>query len=138
MKRTTPRNYLCSPSSHFSASCVQDFGIVNRYSRLVICFTLFNRSPHIKTKTIRHMKPICKTYDQQIWQTGTAIEVDSNETNQAGTGDANWSRSHDKLKTYLQYQGVHGRQTWLHDIYFYGLLPVKPHYLLITWSGEIM
>ena len=54
------------------------------------------------------MKPVCKTYNQQIWQTGTARGVDSNETNQAGAGEVTLSRSCDKLKTYLQYQSVHG------------------------------
>ena len=47
-----------------------------------------------------------KTYDHQIWQTDT--EVHSDETNQAGAGDAISSRSCDKLKKYLHYQSGYG------------------------------
>ena len=48
---------------------------------------------------------------QQIWQAGTSGGVDSNETNQAGAGDAIMSRLVDKLKTYIYYQGAYGHQT---------------------------
>ena len=34
-----------------------------------------------------------KTYDHQIWQAGTSTRFDSNEINQAGTGDVITSRS---------------------------------------------
>ena len=53
-----------------------------------------------------------KTYDHQIWQTGASAGLDSNETNQAGAGDAITARSRDKLKAlYLHYQSVYGHQT---------------------------
>ena len=48
-----------------------------------------------------------KTYDYQIWQTGTFREVDVNETNQTGDGDVITSRSRDKLKQlYLHYHNA--------------------------------
>ena len=40
-----------------------------------------------------------KTYDHQIWQAGTSIAFDSNETNQIGACVVITSRSWDKLKT---------------------------------------
>ena len=53
-----------------------------------------------------------KTYDHQIWQTGASAGLDSNETNQAGAGDAITARSRDKLKAlYLHYQSTYGHQT---------------------------
>ena len=53
-----------------------------------------------------------KTYDHQIWQTGTSIRFDSNQTNLAGAGDIITLKSRDKLKTYLDYQSAYGHQTW--------------------------
>ena len=54
-----------------------------------------------------------KTYDHQIWQAGASTGLDSNETNQAVTGDVITSTSRDKLKPlYLHYQSVYDYQTW--------------------------
>ena len=41
-----------------------------------------------------------------IWQAGTYGGADLNETNQASARDVIMSRSRDKLKTCLHYQGV--------------------------------
>lgn len=46
------------------------------------------------------------TYDHQIWHGDTAGEGDLNEINQAGAAGVIMSRSRDKLKTCLHYQGV--------------------------------
>ena len=52
------------------------------------------------------------TYDHQIWQAGTPRRVDSNETNQAGAGDAVTSKARDRLKTFhLNFQSAYGYQT---------------------------
>ena len=54
-----------------------------------------------------------KTYGYQILQVGKSTRCDSNENNQAGSGDVITSRSRDKLKAlYLHYQGVSCHQTW--------------------------
>ena len=53
---------------------------------------------------MRYIKSVCKTYDHQIWKTGTTRGNDSDETNQAGTGNVSASKPCDKLKIYLQDQ----------------------------------
>ena len=52
---------------------------------------------------------VYKTYDHKIRQASTSTGFHSNETNQAGAGNAITSRSHDKLKPwYIHYQNVYG------------------------------
>ena len=58
-----------------------------------------------------------QTYDYRIWQAGTSRGVDSNETNQAASGDVTMSRSRNKLKSYLYYHSAYDHQTW-HDDYY--------------------
>ena len=54
------------------------------------------------------IRPMVTKFGRQ----GTSIELDPNETNQAGAGDAITSGSRQKLKTYLHYQSAYGHQTW--------------------------
>ena len=55
-----------------------------------------------------------KTYDHQTQQARTSRGIDSDETNQAGAGDAIMSGPRDKLKTlYLHYQSAFGYPTRL-------------------------
>ena len=54
-----------------------------------------------------------KSYDHHIWQAGTSARFDSGETTQVGAGDV-------RMETYLD-----------------GLLPIKSHDPLITWSCKI-
>ena len=78
-----------------------------------------------------------KTYDHQIWQADTSIGFDSNEYNQAGTGDVIMSRSLDKLKTYLHYQRAYGHQSWQDDNLPWWALVHKVTDLLVTLSSKI-
>ena len=53
------------------------------------------------------------TCDHQIWQASTYRGFNLNETN-ADAGDVITLRSHDKLKTYFDYQSAYSysHQTW--------------------------
>ena len=75
-----------------------------------------------------------KTYEHQIWQSGTST---GNKTNQAGAGDDITSRSRDKLK-YISTTTV-PMTTKLDRMVAYldGLLPIKSHDPLLAWSCEI-
>ena len=87
----------------------------------------------------KNWDPRCyKNSGHQIWEAGTSTGFDSNEINHARVGDMIMSRSRDKLKQlYLYYQSVYGQQTWQDGNLPCGLLPIKWHDPLITWSWEI-
>ena len=75
----------------------------------------------------------------KFWQAGTFTGFDSNDTSQAGAGDAITSRSRVKLKKHISSDRVL-MATKLGRIvpYVDELLPIKSHDPLITWSCEIM
>ena len=51
-----------------------------------------------------------------IWHEDTSRKVNSNETNQTGTGDVIKSRSREKPETlYIHHQSAFGHQTWQDD-----------------------
>ena len=79
---------------YFSASRVEDFRIVNRYSWFWKSLNMADRGCGFSFCWGFH-----KIYDHQIRQADTPRAVDSNETNQAGADGVIMSRSRDKLKT---------------------------------------
>ena len=99
MKRKTLCNCLRSSfsSSRFSASCIRNFGTVNRCSRFKKSRNMVHRGGelsffqgiHIRIDIriyifISNISP--KTYDYYIRQASTSTWLDSNQTNQAGPG----------------------------------------------------
>ena len=80
----------------------------------------------------------CKTYDHQILQEVTSTGFDSNEAIQTIAGDVITSRWRDKLKKYISTTEV-STPTNLGRLVTYldGLLPIKSHDSLISWSWKI-
>ena len=76
-----------------------------------------------------------KTYDDQIWQSGTST---GNKTNQAVAGDDITSRSRDKLKHISTTTVPMTTKLDRMVAYLDGLLPIKSHDPLLAWSCEIM
>ena len=106
----------------FSASCIRNFRIVNRYSWFkksgnmadrdassdwVQLFLRYPCKNWYKNKYLHFYK----TYDHQIWQAGTYTGFDPNEANQAGLVDPIMSRSPNKQKIlYLYYHSAYDHQ----------------------------
>ena len=66
-------------------------------------------------------------------QVRTSRGGDSNETNQAGSGDVIRSRSRDKIKAlYLHYHSAYGHETAMMVTNLERLLPIMLLYLLVT------
>ena len=66
-------------------------------------------------------------------QVRTSRGGDSNETNQAGSGDVIRSRSRDKIKAlYLHYHSAYGHETARMVTNLERLLPIMLFYLLVT------
>ena len=66
-------------------------------------------------------------------QVHTSRGADTNETNQAGSGDAIRSRSRDKIKAlYLHYHSAYGHETARMVTNLERLLPIMLFYLLVT------
>ena len=114
-------NCLCSFSSCFSTSRVREFRIVNWNSwfwtslNMVngdVAFSIF-RIIHVRTDIRIDISFPIKLMTHQNWQAGTSGGVDTNETNEAGSGDITTPRSCVKLKKlFAHYQRAYSDQTW--------------------------
>ena len=112
-------------------NCQSTFLKISHYGRSrqrVGLFQSFHESIQYKNRYIHFHK----IYDNQIWHVVTFREVNSNETNQAGTCYGITSRSLDKLNIYL-HQNIYRRMV----TYLDGLLPIKSHNPLTRTSCKI-
>ena len=73
-----------------------------------------------------------------MWQASTSRGFDSSETNQAGTGDINRSRSRDKRELlYLHYHNAYGHKARQDGNLPWVASTDKSHDHILTWSYEI-
>ena len=112
--------FSSSPSSRFSANCIWKCKSVC----LILKISQYGGSRRWVPLFPRYLCKnwyknwyfyFHKTNDHHIWRAGTSTGFDS----------------------YLHYQSVYGHQTWQDGTLLDGLLSLKPHDTLITWSCKI-
>ena len=149
VKRIKLCNCLCSssPSFRFSASRDLDFKIINQYSwslsmadrgsefsffsgihvrtEIRIGISIFIRPMTTKFGKEVHLEELTRVRHRCWWRHHVDLQVLVMSSHQV----------HQTNLKHLHYQGAFGHQIW-QDGNFNGLLPMKSHELLITWSSK--